>query len=50
MFSLAGRASWSDNVDEPLAGLSLSDVSMANVVSENILAKGVKSYPPIRHD
>ena len=40
-----GRAPWRVYAKEPLAGLSLYDVSMANLVSENILAKGVKSYP-----
>ena len=33
------------NPDEPLVGLSLADVSIANVISDNILVKGVKTYP-----
>ena len=40
-----GREPWSD---EPLVGLrSLTDVSMANIISENILARGEKTYPII---
>ena len=35
-----GRDAWSSNQEEPLAGLSLFDVSVvANVISENVLAK-----------
>ena len=40
-----GRESRSYNADEPLVGLSLADVSIANVISDNILARGVKTYP-----
>ena len=40
-----GREPWSGNPDEPLAGLSLFDVSVANVISDNIVAKGAKLYP-----
>ena len=40
-----GRESWSSNQEEPLAGLSLFDVLVANVISDNIVAKGAKSYP-----
>ena len=31
-----GRESWGYNPDEPLVGLSLADVSIANVISDNI--------------
>ena len=40
-----GRETWSSNKEEPLVGLSLYDVSVANVISENVLAKGPKAYP-----
>ena len=40
-----GREPWSGNPEEPLAGLSLFDVSVANVISDNIVAKGAKLYP-----
>ena len=44
--SRPGREPWSTgNPDEPLAGLSLFDVSVANVISDNIVAKGAKLYP-----
>ena len=40
-----GGVPWSDDAKEPLAGLSLYDVSVANIISEIILAKGAKNYP-----
>ena len=40
-----GQEPWSSNQEEPLVGLSLFDVSVANVISENVVAKGPKSYP-----